>query len=605
MKSILLFLFLRVCSYSINMTQISKNSRTSLPTMTSYNKFFFVKDVEYSSSYIYICFEDSNFGLIYNNIQYCRTDINIYSFPDKAVNECSFSTIPYYYIQSLFNTTKYYYYKIPSPKSPYFSVVFYQGSSSSGSLYVTSNSNDLAPNLQMINIYRNSKTSLPTATADNKYFYLINSEYYSCSNYIYICLEDKDFGFINNNIQYCYTNTNPGSNPNSAVSACSFSVIYYYSYQSSSGTYKYYYKIPTTNYYTYSIIYYQGSYSFGYFDVTSDYFNLNQIIKMTQVYKNSKTSLPTTSENKFFYLTNNEYYPYSNYIYIYFEDKDFGLINSKINYCQTNDNPSSSPYSAVSSCSFNSISFYSYQSSSNLTKYYYKIPTTNDFIYSIFFYEGSYSSGSIYITSNSNDLSQIIKMTQVYRNSKTYLPRATSEKKYFYLTNSEYYSYSTYIYICLEDKDFGLRYYNIKYCHTNINPGSNPDITINGCLFRYLPYYSMKSSSGTYKYYYQISNISYYTYTIVYYEGDDSSGNPYVTSDYNSLLSEDNSDDNTKVLLSTGAIIGITIGSNIFIVIIIIIICYYCPCFKKTKTDFMPETFSQPLQILPKNSEDN
>ena len=222
-----------------------------------------------------------------------------------------------------------------------------------------------------------------------------------------------------------------------------------------------------------------------------------------------------------------------------------------------------------------------------------------------FFYEGSYSSGSIYITSNSNDLSQIIKMTQVYRNSKTYLPRATSEKKYFYLTNSEYYSYSTYIYICLEDKDFGLRYYNIKYCHTNINPGSNPDITINGCLFRYLPYYSMKSSSGTYKYYYQISNISYYTYTIVYYEGDDSSGNPYVTSDYNSLLSEDNSDDNTKVLLSTGAIIGITIGSNIFIVIIIIIICYYCPCFKKTKTDFMPETFSQPLQILPKNSEDN
>ena len=42
-------------------------------------------------------------------------------------------------------------------------------------------------------------------------------------------------------------------------------------------------------------------------------------------------------------------------------------------------------------------------------------------------------------------------MTQVNRNSKTSLPATNSENKYFYLTNSEYYSYSSNIYICLED----------------------------------------------------------------------------------------------------------------------------------------------------------
>ena len=158
---------------------------------------------------------------------------------------------------------------------------------------------------------------------------------------------------------------------------------------------------------------------------------------MTQVSRNSKTSLPTiTSKNKFFYLTNNEYYSYSSYIYICLEDSNFGLINSKINYCQTSINPGSHPDIVVNNCSFKLISYHRYQSYSSKGKYCYKIPTSNSYTYSIVYYEGSHSSGSLYITGDYNDLSKSIKMTQVNRNSKTSLPATNSENKYFYLTNS-------------------------------------------------------------------------------------------------------------------------------------------------------------------------
>ena len=92
-------------------------------------------------------------------------------------------------------------------------------------------------------------------------------------------------------------------------------------------------------------------------------------------------------------------------------------------------------------------------------------------------------------------------MTQVSRNSKTLLPTSTSFNKYFYLTNSNYYSYSNYIYIYLEDNNFDLSYNDIKYCFTSTNPSSNPDSVIRSCSFTSINYYSYKSSSGIYKYF--------------------------------------------------------------------------------------------------------
>ena len=63
-------------------------------------------------------------------------------------------------------------------------------------------------------------------------------------------------------------------------------------------------------------------------------------------------------------------------------------------------------------------------------------------------------------------------MTEVYRNSRTSLQTTVSEDKYFYLTNSNYYPHSNYIYICFEDNNYGLSDIGVKYCPTNTDPGS-------------------------------------------------------------------------------------------------------------------------------------
>ena len=84
-------------------------------------------------------------------------------------------------------------------------------------------------------------------------------------------------------------------------------------------------------------------------------------------------------------------------------------------------------------------------------------------------------------------------MVQVSRNNKISLPITVGKIKYFYLTNSNYYSYSNYIYICFYDSDSILNYNSIKYCLTNTYPESNPDSVVNGCSFTSINYYSNKS----------------------------------------------------------------------------------------------------------------
>ena len=166
-------------------------------------------------------------------------------------------------------------------------------------------------------------------------------------------------------------------------------------------------------------------------------------------------------------------------------------------------------------------------------------------------------------------------MTYVLRNSKISLPINSSEDKYFYVSNSDYYLYSKYLYFYLEDNNFGLNFNNIKYCYTNINPNSSLDDAVDDCSFNSISYYDPIYSSSSKLYHYKIPTTRSYNYSIIYYEGYYSGGSLYAYCHYESTSSEDN-------LLSTGAIIGIVIGSIAFFVICIIIIYYY----RKNKNDF-------------------
>ena len=580
-----------ICDYNdldktVKITQVSRNSRISLQTSSSFNKYFYLKNSDYysNSSYIYICFEDSNFNLSYNNIRYCLINTNPSSYQDNAINNCSFSKISYYSTQSFSSVTKYYY-NISITSSYTYSIFYYEGNNSYGYLYVTSDYNNFVQPVKMTQVSRISRTSLSTISSYSKYFFLTNSNYFNHSNYIYICLEDEHFNLSYKNIKYCLTNTNPSSNPDNAINNCSFSSISYYSSQNSSGIIKYYYKISITSSYTYSIVYYEGNNSYGYLYVTSDYIDLTRIVKITKVSSNSRISLPTTSSvDKYFYLTNSNYYS-SSYIYICLEDNNFSLNYNNIYYCLTNTNPSSYNYNPISSsCYFFSLSYYSCQKSSGTIKYYFKISVISSYTYSIVYYDGSYSSGNLYVTSGNIDLAPTVKMTQVYRNSRTSLPISSSNDKYFYLININYFQYSNYIYFCLEDNNFGLSYNDIKYCLTNTNPHTYPDTAIKSCSFKSISNYSIQGSSSSTKYYYRISVNSSYNYSIVNYQGNYSSGNLYVTTDYKSISNDDNKE------LSTVAIIGIVAGSVVILVASIIIIYCCCPFSGKNKKDFIPVT---------------
>ena len=359
--------------------------------------------------------------------------------------------------------------------------------------------------MKVTEVSRNYEKSLPASTFDKKYFYLTNYDYYLYSSYIYFSLEDSNFDLSYDNIKYCLIKSNPSSNPENAVSSCSFNPISYYSSKILPAATKYYYKFSTNSAYDYSIIYYEGSKVSGSLYVISDYNDLTLSIKITQVPRNSKISLPTDSSyHKYFYLTNSDYYAYSNYMYFWLEeDNGFDLNYRKIRYCLTNTNPDSNPGTAIG-CSYESISYYSHKRASNGTKFYYKLSTNNFYTYSIIYYEGIISSGNLYVISDYNDLS-LVKLIQVSRNSRTSLPTTISYDNYFYLTNSNYYKNSSYIYFCLEDSNFDLSYNKIKYCLTNSDPSSYPEFVTTTCSYNSISisYYSIKSFFNATKYYYK------------------------------------------------------------------------------------------------------
>ena len=173
------------------------------------------------------------------------------------------------------------------------------------------------------------------------------------------------------------------------------------------------------------------------------------------------------------------------------------------------------------------------------------------------------------------------------------MPTSSPKKNYFYIINSDYYSYSNYVYFYLEDYNFGLNYNNIKYCYTNTNPYYYPDDAINHCSLTNLPYNDSKYYSNYKRYDYKFKINSSYTYSIVYYQGNYSSGSLYA---YVYYYNRPSSVDNSKTM-STIAIVAIGVGSFIFLAIFIVILICCCKCPKKSKIEFIPVT--QPNNIDP------
>ena len=597
MKTILLFLSFVICSYCKMFTYIRRNLKKSLPTTISEEKYFYIMNSDYYSysNNIYICFEDNGFVLDYENIKY-RFDNNAPDFYPYIINSSSFITISTYYRTIGSSGPNEYCYTIPINNSYIFSIIYYNGRYSSGSLNVTTHyhfCNFDYNSILMKKISEKSGISLPTTIYYRKHFYVTNS-YYLKTKYIYICFEDNNFSLDYNDIKYCYTNTSLywKLDIENAIMSCSFNYLDYYSKKTFSNVTKYYYMIPNINSHSYTIIYYDGKNDSGSLKLTSNFYDLSKDIKMTQVTLNSKKSLPINySYNKFFYFTNSEYNSPSKNIYFCLEDKSFALYSSQIQFGESYTNPSSYLDSVNIDFYDRKIRLYKISKSlSGSTKYYYRISPNFNNTYSIIYYDGHYSSGNLYVTSDYNDL--FVEITKVNIHSYKYLPTRTPKENYFYLTNSDYYSYSSYVYFYLEEHNFNLNNSNIKYCYTNIDPNYDPKDAINNCSFTSLSFYDSNYYSTCPKYYYKFPTNSYYNYSIIYYEGFSDKGYLYIYCDYKSLTSVDNSG-----TISTVAIVAIAVGSFVFFVIFIIILICCCKCPKKSTIDFIPVT--QPNNIDP------
>ena len=113
-------------------------------------------------------------------------------------------------------------------------------------------------------------------------------------------------------------------------------------------------------------------------------------------------------------------------------------------------------------------------------------------------------------------------------------------------------------------------------------------------MFNSIAYYDSKYLSGSIIYYYKfdISSISSsYTYSIVYYQGNNSSGSLYVYWDNESTSSDDIPG------LSIRIIICIVAGSIVFLVICIIIIYHCWQCCRKNKNDSL--SLTEPNDVDP------
>jgi hypothetical protein len=135
----------------------------------------------------------------------------------------------------------------------------------------------------------------------------------------------------------------------------------------------------------------------------------------------------------------------------------------------------------------------------------------------------------------------------------------TSGVNYFYMYTYDSTIFDLYFY--LDDYSYGLKE-PIYYCETDDSP--TLETTIKNCYFYSL---TSKSISGTKKNF-RISPSFFKRYTIVKYEGTYSSGNLYAKCSY-----YDDIFDIVGAALSVVAIVGIVIGSIVFLSILITILC--------------------------------
>ena len=396
----------------------------------------------------------------------------------------------------------------------------------------------------------------------------------------------------------CLTNTNPNSPPKSVLFNCSaFEQIPLYRAQTYSSIRKYYFRIKESHYpdvfrpNSYTIIYYDGSNPSGQLYVTSNKDYLLPPVQMTKAKRNTTISLSTNiTEDKYFYLSNSNYYYYSSYIYFLLEDNAFSLNTSDIKYCQTKYSPDSSGTIALSDCIFNPITYYSNQTSSSQKKYYYKLSSNSSYDYTIIYYSGSHNYGSLNVIINFYDFLITLKMTKVNRNSNESLPTTTSDDKYFYLTNKDYSDYfhkSSYIHILLEDNNFGLNYSNVKYCHTFTEPEPDPEKFVCSCNFNSLEYYRTEHYSNSAKFYYEYYINRSTGYIIISYNGNYSSGSLYVTSDYKELSKDENSSEELSILV----IVCIVLASLFFLALVIFLLVRCCSSRKSSTFEPLTQSF--------------
>ena len=209
----------------------------------------------------------------------------------------------------------------------------------------------------------NSLTTL-RASKNEDYFYFSIGNYTYYTLYLFLL----DNGYNINKIYYCTTYTYPSQ---SSIKSCSFYRLDYdvSDSQTKSSGKSYYYHVGILSRYSYIIIRYSGSNSYGTFKASGSFTEFIKDIKLDASSDRDITTLENINNYFYTYIAG-----YSGYFYFYIKDKS-NLLENPIYYCITSKYPM-----YYLGCTFNRLN------------YYEKNPISDyDYLYRIYV---SYNSGS-------------------------------------------------------------------------------------------------------------------------------------------------------------------------------------------------------------------
>lgn len=129
---------------------------------------------------------------------------------------------------------------------------------------------------------------------------------------------------------------------------------------------------------------------------------ISQCSEITKLYRDSLTTLSTSSKSNYFYLEKSDY-DYSD-IYLYFQDYSFYMDSYNLKICYTDNFPNTD---MINTCSWTYKSPYYTYSSYSYSEYYYSL-TKKSYYYIIVNYQGSSTYGSLYAESSDNDLANLV-----------------------------------------------------------------------------------------------------------------------------------------------------------------------------------------------------